>query len=355
MCKDAPSPDPLIGEAARANAEVAKEALSFYKDVYTNELLPLQKEQQALGRTLIDRYLASMDKQSEFADKQNAYYESTFQPVEQQMVRDAMDYDSDANIKRRSGIAGANVEQQFSQAVQENNRNLSRYGLNPNSSAFARVNENLMREKALGVAGAKTGAAFDTMDRGIALRSGAANFGRNMPNTAANYYGLAGASGGQAFGTQGGMINTAQQTANTMGQGFNTFMSGMGSAGGLAQADYNARLNAYNQEQQGIGSLIGLGVTAGIGGMAGGWTGAAKALTGRGFADGGAIRGPGTGISDDVHAVNTDTGEPIRVSNGEYIVPADVVRAKGVEFFDKLKAKYHTPAATQRRQALSRG
>ena len=70
----APSPDPLIGQAARANAETAKEALAWYKDLSTNELLPMQKDQQALGRTLIDRYLANMDKQSQFADEQNAYW-----------------------------------------------------------------------------------------------------------------------------------------------------------------------------------------------------------------------------------------------------------------------------------------
>lgn len=338
MCKDAPDPDPLIGEAARMNAEVAKEALAFYKDVYTNELLPLQREQQRLGRTLVERFLASQDKQEAFADQQNAYYESTFKPVEQQMVRDAMDYDSDANIQRRAGIAGANVEQQFSQAVQENNRNLSRYGLNPNSSAFARVNENLMREKALGVAGAKTGAAFDTMDRGIALRAGAANFGRNMPNTAAAYYNLSGQSGGQAFGTQSGMMNSANQNAAMMGQGFNTAISGNSSAGNLMLGDFAGRMRGYETRMNLYGDIArGVGMFAG------------------GMADGGQVKGPGTGISDDIPAVNTDTGEAIRVSNGEYIVPEDVVRAKGVEFFDKLKAKYHTPAAVQRRQALSRG
>jgi hypothetical protein len=338
MCKDAPSPDPLIGEAARANSEIAKEALAFYKDVYTNELLPMQKEQQALGRNLVDRFLASQDKQEEFADKQNAYYDSTFKPVEQQMARDAMGYDSESNIARRSGIAGANVEQQFSQAAAENNRNLSRYGLNPNSSAFAATNERLMREKALAKAGAQTGAAFDTMDRGIALRAGAANFGRNMPNTAASYYSNANNAGAGAMGTQTGMMNSAQGNAAMMNSGFNTGIAGNSSAGNLMLGDFNGRMQGYQTKMQLYGDIAkGVGMFAG------------------GMADGGAIHGPGTGVSDSILARNTDTGETLAVSNGEYIVPADVVKAKGVEYFDKLKAKYHTPAAVQRRQALSRG
>ncbi len=47
----------------------------------------------------------------------------------------------------------------------------------------------------------------------------------------------------------------------------------------------------------------------------------------------------GTGIDDQVHA---------KVSVGEYIIPADVVHAKGKEFFDKLLQRYHTPAEQQR-------
>lgn len=48
---------------------------------------------------------------------------------------------------------------------------------------------------------------------------------------------------------------------------------------------------------------------------------------------GGPISGPGTGTSDSIQA---------RVSNGEFVIPADVVRAKGTEFFQKLLDSYHT-------------
>ena len=341
----APAPDPMIGQAAKANAETAKEALSWYKDLYANELLPMQKDQQAMSHTLIDRYLSNMDKQDKFADEQNAYYESTFKPVEQQMARDAMQYDSADNIQRRSGIAAANVEQQFSNAQQETARNLSRYGLNPNSSAFAATNERLMRESALQKAGAATGAAFDTMDRGIALRAGAANFGRNMPNTAAAYYSGGNASGNNAMNTSSQAINTVNQNANTMGQGFNSFYSGTGSAGHLALGDYNARMQGYQADQsarggmfQGIGTMVGMGLKAGsFAGLADG---------GNVHEGAGHVRGIGGPVDDKI---------PAMLSNGEYVIPADVVRAKGVEFFDKLKDRYHTPAAIQRRQALSRG
>ena len=47
----------------------------------------------------------------------------------------------------------------------------------------------------------------------------------------------------------------------------------------------------------------------------------------------------GTGIDDQVSA---------KLSVGEYVIPADVVAAKGKEFFDKMLSKYHVPAEQQR-------
>jgi len=64
--------------------------------------------------------------------------------------------------------------------------------------------------------------------------------------------------------------------------------------------------------------------------------------------------GPGPGFIDPSNGPSDGTGiddqVPARVSVGEYIVPADVVHAKGKEFFDKLLQRYHTPAQQQRQQ-----
>jgi hypothetical protein len=58
---------------------------------------------------------------------------------------------------------------------------------------------------------------------------------------------------------------------------------------------------------------------------------------------GGKITGPGTGTSDSVQAMNRDTGQPILLSNGEYILPADTVRKVGKEALDDLVEKTHKP------------
>lgn len=79
-----------------------------------------------------------------------------------------------------------------------------------------------------------------------------------------------------------------------------------------------------------------------------------------GFADGGLIKGPGTGTSDSIPAV-TSSGKPVAVSNGEYEVKPPVVQAMGPEFFLGLIERFHqlaegaTPATGEPQLVLEDG
>lgn len=59
-----------------------------------------------------------------------------------------------------------------------------------------------------------------------------------------------------------------------------------------------------------------------------------------GMANGGFLVGPGTGRSDSIGTVNESSGQPVKVANGEYVIPKHVVDAKGREFFDNLLRRY---------------
>lgn len=344
MCKDAPSPDPAIGEAAKANAAIAKEALDFYKETYAKDLAPRAAADQELRTRLTDSMTASMDQQREIGKEQYDRYKEKFIPVEDKMVSDAMDYDSQENINRRMGIAAASANQSFSNAAGQNARLLSRYGLNPNSSSFARENAKLHNQEALASAGLQTGAAFDTMDKAIALRAGAAQTGRGLTNTALGAFAGSTNTASAAGNTSAQGMGVATQGINTMGQGFNTAISGNQSAGNLYLGQFGAEMQGYAADQAVVSGLFqGAGMAAG---MMYGKPPTPKAdggyIDSRGLhmANGGRVRGPGGPVDDKV---------PAMLSHGEYVIPADVVQAKGVEFFDKLKEKYHTPAALQRR------
>jgi len=60
------------------------------------------------------------------------------------------------------------------------------------------------------------------------------------------------------------------------------------------------------------------------------------------IANGGPIDGPGTGTSDSI---------PANLSDGEYVMSADVVDKLGEDFFNQLQAAFHTPVTQQRKRA----
>lgn len=316
MCKDAPQPDPLIGQAAQANAKVAADALDFYKGVYQSDILPMQQRDQEMRAGLVGDMRDIMKRQQGIAEEQYANYKDTYLPAEKQAVADAMGYDSDANVNRRMGLASANVNQQFSNAQQQSARALSRYGINPNSSAFARENAKLATSQALASAGAQTGAAFDTQDRAIALRAGVADRARGVTGTVGNFLTGASGSGVNAGNTSAQGVSNVAQGASVMGQGFNTAISGNQSAGNLMLGDFQGRMQGYQADQAAIGGLF-----QGVGMAAGGYFGMPKR------ADGGPIEGPG-GPRDD--------GILIRASDGEFVLNEGAVKHFGLAKLNKM-------------------
>jgi len=58
------------------------------------------------------------------------------------------------------------------------------------------------------------------------------------------------------------------------------------------------------------------------------------------MANGGFLQGPGTGRSDSIGTINESSGQPVKVANGEYVIPKHVVDAKGRDFFDSLLRRY---------------
>jgi len=246
---------------------------------------------------------------------------------------------------------------------------------------------------------ARTAQGFGELAQGYGREAqGWSAEGRGWANNALNYGQLGNA-----------MNNTGLQAAQT-GLGFyRNELAGLQNQGdtidsrlGAINNNYRNQLGAYEQNQKrqgGIGRAIGT-VVGGVGGfMAGGPAGAmagaslGSSLFGGGggntfnvgnpfgggggggllpggvgaqpYARGGYIRGPGTGTSDDVRAVNGDSGQPIRLSNGEYVLPAKTVRKIGIDKIDRVveKTNGHPPVhkaydkrgqKKPRRQAIAR-
>jgi hypothetical protein len=68
------------------------------------------------------------------------------------------------------------------------------------------------------------------------------------------------------------------------------------------------------------------------------------------YAEGGEVEGTLLDEMEDPEGVeDTITGQ---LSVGEYVVPRDVVDTLGVDFFDQLKERYHTPAGMQKAMGI---
>lgn len=304
------------------------------------EQLKWAKEQDATNRALLERVLgpqlAAQQNQFDNAVKDRQRYEDVYQPLEDNLIKDFQTYGSQERIASERGRAMSDVATNFDAQRRNALQRLESYGVDPSQTRNAALDLSMRTQQAAAQASAGTNATRIAEDKSRALRADAINIGRGMPSQVAQSYGQSVQAGATA---QSGANQTSSTSGNLM-QGANSFMqtgqAGYNGAGSMQTMGFNNQMSAYNAQQQanasmysGIGSAIGMGMALADGG------------TPAGMID----EGPtdGSGIDDQVDA---------KLSVGEYVIPADVVQKKGVEFFDKLLEKYHTPAQEQRQQAL---
>lgn len=315
------SVDPQVGAALLKQGESADRMMDWIIKSY-DENAPLREKtmQQNDEDRLYQRSLA--DKSEARAEDQYSFYQSN-RPMVQKALQDANEWDSEDNQNEDANKAGGDVAQAFANAEQQQARSLGRLGITPDSGKFAALNNQMSIQKAAATAGAQNNARAQRRVQGVGMRQNAANIAQGMQSTSMGWSGQGAGAGMNANGIGNQNLSLMQGSQGTVANGFGQASQLHGSN---AQG-YQSAVNSSNQQSSnmwgGIGQLAGTAMMA--------------------FADGGEIEGPGTGTSDSVKAVNGDTGQPIRLSNGEYIISKDVVDAKGVEFFDKLQARYHKP------------
>ena len=352
----------------------------------SDELLAFNKQQYEDGKTrqvgvdainkrVIEQNLDLSAKAGQRADEAADFYKQTGRPAIEQTLQDAKGYDSQGNIDAARGRASADVQQGFEQADQQTQRALTRMGVNPSSGRFLALQQRMQADKAAALAGAGTNAEEGRRAGAIGMRQQAGNLANGLPAQQL-------AQGAQSSGTASAAAGTANLGAGQNSALTQQAMSGMaagagiygnaasGYAGMYGQASHavNSINAAAAQSQQGWGNLAGAGFSAysnmnsqyspftgytanpGNGGYGTNYTGGSLPTAG-GMANGGKVSGPGTGTSDSVPAVNTSTGGKVQLSNGEFVVSADVVRKLGTDHFEKLQQKYHTPVNLGRTQA----
>ena len=114
MCADSPDYSGM-NKAAEANAEVAKEALDWYKQAY-KEQAPLREAAAAKANAVSDAQLASMQQNDAISKDYWNYQQSTFRPMERAIVESAQNYDTESRRDQKAGEAIASVQQQIDAA-----------------------------------------------------------------------------------------------------------------------------------------------------------------------------------------------------------------------------------------------
>lgn len=346
-CQDPPAP-PDLGPTAEASEEIAR-----MNQQTAREQLAWAREQDTMNRETLNRVLdvqlPAMEEQSRWAQEDRERYETMFRPFEDKFVQEAMEYDTPERREREMAGAIADTATQFDAQRRNALQRLESYGVDPSTTRNSALDIGVRTQQAMAQAGAATNANRRVEDVGRALRSDAINLGRGALSNASAFYGQAVNAGSQGVGNANQTTATGAGAAQSAMGWSGQALQGYGQSADIRSQGYGNQLGAYNAKNaqtagmwQGIGGLVGMGLADG-GDIDGD---AVIPADGRGaipFDRDGPVatgQGDGSGIDDTV---------PAMLSDGEFVIPADVVRKKGTEFFEKLIEKHHTPAAQQRR------
>lgn len=342
MGKKAPDP-PDLGPLAEGSAESAQIAQDT-----ALEQLAWAREQDGMNRELLNRVVASQEAvqgetlKNARADRER--YEQIYQPLEDNLTQEFQNYNSPERQGIERGRAIADVNTQFDAARRNALQRLEGFGVDPSQTRNQALDLGTRVQQAAAQASAASNATRTTEATGRALRAEALNIGKGYPSNVAGSYGQALAAGNSAVGNANQTTSTSANALQGANSYLGTSIQGFGQAGNTLTQGFGNQMQAHNADQQMItGALGAIGGVAGMFMADGGRPGDKR----RGLTidnESGLIdEGPsdGSGIDDQV---------PIMASVDEYVIPADVVRKKGVEFFDKLVERYHTPAEEQRQQ-----
>jgi hypothetical protein len=338
-----PDPNPGMARQAEASEKVGLEQVALGR-----EQLAYQKERaaatDALTGKLINSQVDLADTQKNISKSEYDRYQKTYVPIEDRIAKEAQAFDTEGERERYAGLAGADVAAGFKGAGQVGLRSQSRFGLRPNANALAAIDSQLRAQEAGQTAGAMTNARYAARDAGTQRLMNAVNVGKGIPGTATSAASGATTGYGSSANMQFGANNSYNAGASNALSFTNSGVNAIGNAANTYGAISNYGLQSYGIQSQQMASILNAGgMAAGYGlRAADGTPGGVEENVTNGIKEG-VVQGRGTGISDSI---------PAMLSKGEYVIPADVVKAKGIEFFDKLLDKHHTPAEMQEARQL---
>lgn len=260
-CSDAPDMTAMNNIAA-GQVELGREALQWYQQAYRDQQPLVQRAADRADQVSLAQ-LDSMRTNTRIADDYDRYRRTTFQPLEEGIVRDAQNFDTEAERERLAGLAGADTAQAFGGARDQFRRDVGRSGVNPADGAYGAGLKDMAAQEALATAYGKNKARSDATTLGRAMKMDAASLGRNLPSNQATSAGLALSAGNSAAQTGQMPVSLAQGATQMGGQGYGTAIQANQSAGNLyGQA---AQIQQRADDSSGLWGVAGQALGAYIG------------------------------------------------------------------------------------------
>jgi hypothetical protein len=239
-------------EAAKIMADLGYAELDFAKLAY-DETKPLLFD---IGNTQVEAMRQNMVQGEDYYN----YMKSTYRPVEQKLVAEAQQFNTEAERNRLSREAAGTYEQQAAIQKDAQMRQMASMGLNPNSGRAMATRNAMGLQGAAARAGLMTNAREQAKNVGYARMMDAAGLGRNLPGASAGAYQLATGAGNaaganfQAPGTQ--LMQGNAMGVNTIGSGQQMKVQGLSN---VLNAQTQMAISDNNQSSP-FGAILGAGL-----------------------------------------------------------------------------------------------
>lgn len=248
-----------INNAAEQNAQVAQEELDWNKQLYADQA-PDRAAAIARSGAVSDAELAAMQEATREAQSTNDFQNRTLRPLQQSLVDEANNYDSEGKREQLAGLALGDVNTQFASARDQATRQMARSGVNVSDGNYGSEIKQLALGQALAGADAENKARTQATVYGHALKTDAAAALSGLPANSATQAGLALSSGNSSVGNAQVPLQVAQQGAAQMNTGFNGAVNAYNSSGnlyGLAAGVQQKQDQANMEGLAGLGKFVG--------------------------------------------------------------------------------------------------
>lgn len=166
-----------------------------------------------------------------------------FDGIEDGLIQEANNYDSDVRMGREVGRAKGDVEQGFTNALGQMQRQMASTGADPTSGAALAAMRQMTAQKALGIAGAANGARRTIEDSAFQRRMAVGGLGKGLNADITNSQAAAGKLGETAMT---GLMDAQTRKESAAASMASAAASGANAAANMALA--NSKL-AFDREQ----------------------------------------------------------------------------------------------------------